>query len=259
MPRQFRRARKECRKLKKYLGRVIRDIRRKQPHPGVELAYQLLLADRLFAQQPKDKNKLYSVHAPEVECIGKGKAHKRYEFGCKASYVTSAKSNWVLGALAFHGNPYDGHTLRDALAQTTGLLGIEPEMVICDLGYRGHNYSGDCDVQVVNRYRKKVPASLKRWWKRRNAVEPVIGHMKEENRLCRNRLKGKSGDKINAVLAGAGFNMRKLLKAMSNFLALFGKCLFRALFDDALACFASSATLAAGRSIHIQHPLLPGS
>jgi len=220
---QFKRAGKQSKKLKTYLGRVVRDIDRKKSTFNSDLEELLLLAKRLLGQKKKDKNKLYSIHEPNVECIAKGKVHKRYEFGCKASYVTSSKSNWVLGAKVFHGNPYDGHTLKDALAQTVCLLGIEPEMAVCDMGYRGHDYDGNCNIQIVNRYRKKVPNSIRYWWKRRSAIEPVIGHMKRENALGRNRLKGSFGDDMNAIFAGIGFNMRKLLKAMSKFSALFQK------------------------------------
>ena len=250
---QFKRARKECRKIKTYLGRVVRDIERKKSSScSVELEELLVLAKRLLLQDKKSKNKIYSIHESHVECIGKGKVHKKYEFGCKVSYVTSSKSNWILGAQAFHGNPYDGHTLHQAIEQTSKLLGFEPKMAVCDMGYRGHNYQGKCEIQIVNRYRKKVPNAVKFWWKRRSAIEPVIGHMKRENGLRRNRLKGVFGDELNAILAGVGFNMRKLLKAMSNFLSLFQKWNIFHLSVDALASFASSVALVSGRSILIQ-------
>jgi len=250
--RQFRRARKECKKLKNYLGRVVRDIDRKKVKDDPELENLLILAKRLLKQKMKDKNKLYSIHEPEVECIAKGKIHKRYEFGCKASYVTSSKANWILGARAFHGNPYDGHTLRDALDQTTNLLGFEPKMAVCDMGYRGHNYNGECDIQIVNRYRKKVPTSVKYWWKRRSAIEPVIGHMKRENGLSRNKLKGSFGDEMNAIFAGIGFNMRKLIKEAGNFWRHILKHKMLTILKDALVCFTSSTSLVSACSISIQ-------
>jgi IS5 family transposase len=252
---QFKRAGKQCKKLKTYLGRVVRDIERKKVESSPELEELLVLSRRLLAQKKNDKDKLYSIHEPHVECIGKGKVHKKYEFGCKVSYVTSSKANWVLGAKALHGNPYDGHTLKNALEQTSMLLGFEPEMAVCDMGYRGYDYQGECNIQIVNRYRKKVPPSVRFWWKRRSAIEPVIGHMKNENGLSRNRLKGVFGDEMNAIFAGIGFNMRKLLKAMSNFWALFQKRTFLGIFESALACFTSSASLVSGRSILIQLPL----
>ena len=248
---QFKRARKESKKLKVYLGRVVRDIERKRSTKSLDLDKLLALANKLLTQSKGDKNKIYSVHEVHVECIGKGKVHKRFEFGNKVSYVTSSKSNWVLGAKAFHGNPYDGHTLDTALAQTKKLLGIEPELAVCDMGYRGHDYKGNCNIQIVNRYRKKVPHSIKYWWKRRSAIEPVIGHMKNENGLRKNRLKGIEGDNLNAVLAGVGFNMRKLLKAVAIFLFQF---LYKHIdkIKGALACFASTTSLAADRCMKIQ-------
>ena len=249
---QFKRARKECKKLKTYLGRVVRDIKRKKIKPAPLLEKYLLLAEKLLAQQSKDKNKIYSIHETQVSCIGKGKVHRKYEFGCKVSYVTSSKANWVLGAKAFHGNPYDGHTLKGALRQTEELLGFEPKMAICDMGYRGHNYKGNCNIQIVNRYRKKIPHSIKKWWKRRSAIEPVIGHMKQEHRLDRNRLKGTFGDEINAVLSGVGFNMRKLLKAILFFCVLNIKTKIRIVLRRSLACFTSSTSLVATCSMLIQ-------
>ncbi|MCG8604985.1 IS5 family transposase [bacterium] len=212
--RQMKRSRKMTRKLKTYLGCVARDIARKSPQPDDELKELLAMAERLLLQQRQDKNKLYSIHAPEVECISKGKAHKRYEFGCKVSMLTSANSNWILGISAMHGNPYDGHTLKEALEQVERLAPWQPKVVTADRGYRGHNYQGTTEVQIVN-YRtiKSKTRSVRKWFKRRAAIEPIFGHLKSGNRMSRNYLKGADGDKINALLCGCGFNFRKLLKA----------------------------------------------
>jgi IS5 family transposase len=215
--RQYKRARREERKLRTYLGRVVRDIERKcnEKYNGITgaLTAELENARRLLMQKKTDSHKLYSLHEPQVECIAKGKAHKRYEFGCKASLVTSARTNWILGARAFHGNPYDGHTLAEALKQAARLTGTEIKQATCDLGYRGHDAAeGACDVQIVRRRRKGVPKALRYWWKRRSAIEPVIGHVKAEHRMDRNRLGGIAGDKLNAILSACGFNMRKLLR-----------------------------------------------
>ncbi|MEG2075216.1 MAG: transposase [Victivallaceae bacterium] len=153
---------------------------------------QLLeLGNRLLNHKRSDKKKLHSIHEPQVECIGKGKAHKKFEFGTKVGLVTRSRKNWIVGAEAYPGNPYDGHTLKSALAQTTKILGFEPEMAICDLGYRGNNYEGKFNIQVVNRFRKRVSRSLCRWWNRRSAIEPVIGHCKREHRMDRNQLRGR--------------------------------------------------------------------
>ena len=210
---QFKRARKMTRQLKAYLGRVHRDIERKAGNRDEELQQLLDLSACLQAQQKESKNKIYSLHAQEVECISKGKAHKRYEFGCKVGLVTSSRDNWVLGIQAFQGNPYDGHTLKDSLKQVKKLTGWNAKEAYVDLGYRGHGITGETKVHVVNfRTMKKKLRSVKRWFKRRAAIEPVIGHLKQGNRMQRNYLQGAEGDKINALLSGCGFNMRKLLK-----------------------------------------------
>ena len=214
--RQFKRARREEKRLRTYPGRVVRDVERKCNGAAGELSGELEKAWRLLAQKKTDGNKLYSLHEPQVECIAKGKAHKRYEFGCKASFASSAKSNWILGARAFHGNPYDGHTLAAALGQSARLTGVGARQATCDLGYRGHDYTGECDVQIVKRHRKGIPKAMRRWWKRRSAIEPVIGHVKAESRMDRNRLGGRMGDKLNAILAACGFNLRKLLRGFAH-------------------------------------------
>ena len=219
--RQFKRAKRETKFLRVRLGRVLRDFRNKASDETLEECQVLLdQVERIHAQQRHDKNKLYSVHAPEVECIAKGKVHKRYEFGVKVGLVSTSKGNWIVGAKAFPGNPYDGHTLQEALEQAGRLMKDSPEMACCDLGYRKSGYEGPCDIQVVNRYRKRLPASLKKWWKRRSAIEPIIGHLKSDCRGNRNRLKGTEGDKINAILAAAAYNFRKLLKGLALLLRL---------------------------------------
>ena len=223
---QFKQARKATKQLKTFLGRVVRDIERKAILPDAELQKLLELAKRLLTQGKSDKNKLYSIHEPQVECIGKGKAHKNFEFGIKVGLVTSSKKNWIVGAEAYPGNPYDGHTLKSALTQATKILGFEPGMAICALGYRGHNYEGSCNIQVVNRFRKRVSRSLCHWWNRRSAIEPVIGHCKSEHRMDRNQLHGKIGDELNVIFAAARFNFRKLLRAFAFFLCLIFKDTF---------------------------------
>jgi IS5 family transposase len=215
--RQMKRAKKCTRTLKTYLGRVIRDIERKYPEPDSSLSSLLDTGSRIYNQQRKDKNKTYSVHAPEVECISKGKAHKRYEFGCKVSVAATSKGGWFLGALALHGNPYDGHTLSDTLEQVERIA-KPPDHVFVDMGYRGHGYSGDIEIHVDKRRRGRTAKSMWRWMKRRAAIEPGIGHLKSEHRMDRNRLKGKDGDRINAILSAAGMNFAKLLKWVAGFL-----------------------------------------
>lgn len=216
---QMKRAHKETKKLKTYLGRVVRDISRKQPHPDERMYDLLSMASRLLAQKKEDSNKLYSLHAPEVECIAKGKAHKRYEFGCKVSLVTTSKQCWVVGIDALHGNPYDGHTLKEAINGMESITGTRPQQAFVDRGYKGVVNHPE-DVQVFLSGRRGLKRSLKMWLRRRSAIEPVIGHIKHEHRMERNYLLGKEGDKINAILSGSAFNLRKLMRAF--FLFVFG-------------------------------------
>jgi len=217
--RQMKRAKKETKRLKVYLGRILRDIERKCPCPDKELQKLLSLADRIFRQQQKDSNKVYSVHAPEVECICKGKVHKRYEFGCKVSVVTTSKDNWVVGIESIHGNPYDGHTLKRAIEHSERMTGWHPANAYCDKGYRrAIGDVADTTVHLSNKKKRSLPRSIRRWLRRRSAIEPVIGHLKSDNRMERNHLLGRDGDRINAILAACGFNLRKLLKAFFLFL-----------------------------------------
>ncbi len=213
--RQMRRAKKEQKKLKNYLGRVYRNILRNCPEPDEELSILLTKARRILLQQRSDKNKLYSLHAPEVECIAKGKAHKKYEFGCKVSVVTTSEDNWIVGVEALHDNPFDGHTLKGALKQMKRVVGWNAQSAYVDKGYKGNPKKlGDTTIHLANRSKKSMKPSEWRWFKRRNAIEPVIGHMKNDNRMDRNYLSGTDGDKMNAILAACGFNLRKLLRAI---------------------------------------------
>src|SRR5215204_460558 len=207
--RQMKRARRETKRLRQYLGRVIRDVRRKCPRPAPALKSLLERSERIFRQQRHDSPKLYSVHAPEVECIAKGKAHKPYEFGCKVAIVTTSKSNWVVGISAVHENPYDGATLAPALKQVERVTQVRPEEAFVDRGFKGAAHH-PTDVAVYVSGRKRLTRTLKALLRRRAAIEPVIGHLKQEHGLERNHLLGQEGDRINALLTGCGFNLRKL-------------------------------------------------
>ena len=209
--RQLKRALKQTRKLRTYLGRVIRDIERKLPHPDAVMGSLLERAKRIHQQQRSDSNKVYSMHAPEVECIAKGKAHKRYEFGCKVVFVTTSASNWIVGAQAVHGNPYDGATLKDALDQTALLTGVQPEQAAVDQGFRGKKHH-PANAQVLVAGTRTFKGVLKQLVKRRSAIEPVIGHAKQDHALGRNYLQGSNGDRTNALLVACGFNLRKLIR-----------------------------------------------
>jgi len=228
---QYKRARRMTRKLHTILGRILRDIERKCPSPGVALGELLARCWQLHEQKKDDKNKLYSLWAPEVECISKGKAHKRYEFGCKVGVVSTTKKNWVVGIQAFHGNPYDGHTLAASLEQVERVTEMKVGHAFVDKGYRGPKVVESVPTVEVHwpDHRRKDRA-LRKWMRRRSAVEPIIGHTKSDNRMDRNFLHGIEGDKINALLAGCGFNLRKLLRELSRaffwlrFLVLWAIC-----------------------------------
>lgn len=220
--RQMRRARREIKRLKIFLGRVARDVGRNiAERPGVapHFAQPLQRVARLLAQQKSDHGKLYALHAPEVECLAKGKAHKRYEFGVKVSVAVTNREGLVLGMRALPGNPYDGHTLAAALAQVERMTGIAVARAYVDRGYRGHGL--DHRPVFISGQRRGITATILRELRRRSAIEPVIGHMKTDGRLDRNFLAGVRGDAINALLCGAGYNLRLIL----NYL----RCLLRSL------------------------------
>ena len=222
---QFKRARRELKFLRTRLGRIIRDIRRKiEGDPALEDRFGPLLdlAHRVRHQEQRQRGpKVYSLHAPEVECIGKGKARAPYEFGCKVSIATPATApkggQFVLHAKALHGNPYDGHTLGPVIADLEKLTGVAARRIHGDKGYRGHNYPDRFKVWISGQVRR-VTKAIRREMRRRAAVEPVIGHLKDDHRMRRNHLKGRDGDRINAVLAAAGYNFSLLRRWLTNLL-----------------------------------------
>jgi IS5 family transposase len=222
---QFKRARRMLRFLRTRLGRLIRDIGRKIDGDQVLEALFIPLLSLASQVRHQDRHqrgpKIYALHAPEVECIGKGKARTPYEFGCKVSVATPVTSpkggQFVLHAKALHGNPYDGHTLGPIIADLERLTGVETRRIHVDKGYRGHNHPHKFRVWISGQVRR-VAASIRREMRRRAAVEPVIGHLKAEHRMGRNYLKGPEGDRINAVLAAAGYNFSLLLRWLAELL-----------------------------------------
>jgi transposase, IS5 family len=173
-----------------------------------------MLSQRVLNQEQRQRGrKVYALHAPEVECIGKGKARAPYEFGCKVSVATPVTQpkggQFVLHARALHGNPFDGHTL--AVADVETISGVEVRRIHVDKGYRGHDYPDRFRVWISGQVRR-VTATIRKEMRRRAAIEPVIGHLKAEHRMDRNYLKGFEGDRTNAVLAAAGYNFRLLLR-----------------------------------------------
>ena len=164
--------------------------------------------------------KVYSLHAPEVECIGKGKAHRPYEFGVKVSVATTLAhacgGQFVTHVKALPGNPYDGHTLATVIPEIEALIGNTIERALLDNGYRGHNAPPDYKFRVfISGQKRRMTPQIKRELRRRSAVEPVIGHLKSEHRMGRNYLWHRQGDAINAVLAAVGYNFRRLIRWLS--------------------------------------------
>ena len=217
---QMRRMGRQVRVLRTYLGRVVRDIDRqvaKHPAQISVFADELAMAKRLLLQEKQSKGKLYSLHAPEVECISKGKAHKRYEFGVKVSITSTNRSNFIVGGYALPGRPYDGHTLQQVLDQTRRLTGSQIDEAFVDKGYRGHGEERT-RVYISGQRRGIKTRSLKKRLKRRQAIEPIIGHLKSDGRLGRNYLQGMVGDAMNVLLCCAGHNLRLVLRRLRLFL-----------------------------------------
>ncbi|ATE59098.1 IS5 family transposase [Thauera sinica] len=213
---QYKRMRATLKKLRTLVGRVWRDIDRQRtgvaPEQAAKVESILARVRRLLDQKPKDKNKLYSLHAPEVECIAKGKARQPYEFGVKVTVATTHREGLVVGMRSLPGNPFDGHTLAEALEQVEILTEKKPKAVFVDKGYQGAQVPG----REVWRsgMRRGVTCRLKRDIRRRSAIEPMIGHMKNEGLLRRNWLRGSLGDALHAVLCGAGHNLRMILRKL---------------------------------------------
>ncbi len=220
---QFRRMRKALKRLKGYTGRVMRDLRRHLDDIPVgslreRVLDKLALVSHLLHQQPKGGDKIHALHEPEVDCISKGKARVRYEFGCKVSIVTTLDEGFVVGMRSFAGNPYDGHTLAPALEQVEILTDHRPNLAVVDRGYRGHNV--EKTRVLISGTRRGLTPKLIADLRRRSAIEAEIGHMKTDGRLSRFPLKGTIGDALFAVLCGCGPNIRKILAHLRAQLAL---------------------------------------
>jgi len=228
---QFKRANRALKKLKTYLGRVIRDVDRKIEGDvwlkEMVFAHILSLARRVRDQKQHQRGpKVYSLHAPEVECIGKGKAHRPYEFGVKVSVATTHRhakgGQFVTHVKSLPGNPYDGHTLAKVIPDMEALVGNTILRLFADKGYRGHNAPPDYKFRIfIAGQKRRVTPKIKRQMRRRSAVEPVIGHLKSGHRMGRNYLSDRQGDAINAVLAAAGYNFSLLLRWLRRLLFRF--------------------------------------
>jgi IS5 family transposase len=204
-------ARKASRKIKTIAGRLIRDIERKlTPEALNRHALNLALFNKILEQKRSDSNKIYSIHEPQVKCYTKGKAHKRFEFGSKVSILVTQSTSVIVGALNFTETLHDSKTLPAALEQYERLLNKQAEDVFLDRGYRGPKMIGNT-VLHTPKPDKNITATKRKRHKRRAAIEPVIGHLKQDYRMIRNFLKGTAGDEMNLMLAAAAMNFKRMM------------------------------------------------
>jgi IS5 family transposase len=218
---QFRRLKKTVSRQRTIVGKLHREIQRKMTGLSEEIKATLTLwlerAKRLVKQQVKDKNKLYALHAPEVECISKGKAKNSYEFGVKSSLAITHQKGLIVGAKTFPGNPYDGHSLAEQIEQTNIILmdhDVTVKTVYADLGYRGVDESLASTTVIHRGKARSLNKQQKKNLKRRQAIEPVIGHVKADHGMRRCWLKGEIGDALHSISCALGFNIRWLMRAI---------------------------------------------
>jgi IS5 family transposase len=239
-PKNRSKARKADRKVKTIAGRLVRELERNLP-PNSLYQKDLELFKRVLAQKRTDKDKIYSLHEPETCCISKGKEHKKYEFGNKASIVKTT-TGVIVGAMGFR-NPYDGHTLESALEQVARLRGKEPKRATVDRGYRGIKTVGNTLILVPENPKKNQTKyqseKMRKAHRKRAAIEPIIGHIKHDHRMGRNFYKGIVGDNINIMLAAAAFNFKRAMNKFKSSFGLFFERLFKSLFYQLYLKFIS--------------------
>jgi len=218
-PKNGKKARRADRKVKTIAGRLLRELVRKLP--ASMYAEDLNLFQRILQQKRTDKNKVYSIHEPDVLCISKGKEHKKYEFGSKVSIALTQTTGVIIGALNIAGNQYDGHTLEAVLEQQQRLSEHVLSEVFVDRGYRGATKVGETMIRSPKAFSKKIShykqQKLRKGFTRRAAIEPVIGHLKANYRLSRNFYKGIKGDIINVMLAAAAMNFKRMINIWKKF------------------------------------------
>ena len=212
-------AKKALKRLRTIAHILIRELRRRLPCYCLFECHQehFLFYERVLAQKPKDKNKIYSLHEPQVYCIAKGKDHKQYEYGNKVSIASTAKGNLIVGAVSHERNLHDSHTLPGVLEHIEVSRGKPVKTAVCDRGYRGKQQVNGTAIQLPkkplkrdNRYQRD---KKRKQCRRRAAIEPIIGHLKSDFRLSRNFLKGTAGDEINLLMAATAWNLKKWLMA----------------------------------------------
>ena len=224
-PTRMKEGKKAVKRIRTIARAMVNDIVRKMNNHQLSFyGKDLDLFMRVINQERNDKDKIYSLHEPEVQCISKGKEHKKYEFGNKSA-IGKTTSGLIVSALAFRGNPYDGHTLSAHWEQIRRLTGHTPKEILTDRGYRGKKSVGSTDISIPTSgslkqsYYEKRKARKK--FCKRAGIEPVIGHLKSDYRMMRNYLKGTLGDAINTLMAAAAYNMRHWMNknALSSFVS----------------------------------------
>jgi IS5 family transposase len=212
-PKNYRKALKADRKLKTIAGRLVREIERKLP-PASKYQTELDLFRRVLMQKRNDSQKVYSLHEPHVQCISKGKEHKKYEFGSKVSIITTRNSGVIIGAVNIAKNDYDAHTLLPAIAQQQRLTDHVLKNGIADRGYRGVKSVLGTNILIPDGAKTTTPyqkSKMRKAFRRRASIEPRIGHLKADHRLSRNFYKGVFGDNINVMLAASAMNFKRIM------------------------------------------------
>jgi len=220
-PKNRKKARKASKRLRTIAATLIRELKRKLPLSELLLVSKdLELYTQVLNQKKTDKNKIYSLHEPHIYCISKGKLHKKYEFGTKASIAKTKNESLIVGALGFSRNCYDGHTLPQVLDQVKRIANWMPSVALCDRGYRGTKRVDETEIMIPRSTPKKSSTPYERTkqrkrFRKRAGIEGIIGHLKADHRLGRNFLSGFLGDEINLLMAAAAFNFRKWLRKFS--------------------------------------------
>jgi len=204
-------ARKASKKIKTIAGRLTRELERKlTPQSMQKWGNDLQLFQKVLAQKKEDTGKIYSLHEPQVKCFSKGKEHKKYEFGSKASFLITQKTGVIVGAMNFSENIHDSKTLPAALQQHERLTGIKAKEVYVDRGYPGHKQIEGTQIHLP-KPNKNITLTQRKKHRRRAAIEPVIGHLKHDYRMLRNFLKGSFGDAVNVMLAASAMNFKRMM------------------------------------------------
>lgn len=237
-PKKRKLAKKADKKVKTIAGRLLRELER---NLGENESYkeEIEIFKQILSQQRNDKKKIYSIHEPKVECIAKGKEHKKYEFGNKVSIILTQRTGVIIGAMSFR-NDYDGHTLEPAIEQAERMLDNKSNIktAIADRGYRGKTKINEIEVKTPKPFNNKTMTKykqkkLKAKFGRRAAIEPIIGHLKRDHRLGLNFYKGLIGDSINVMLAAAAFNFKRMIrKWKANFLFHFFKSILQRIIQE---------------------------